>query len=90
MGRSTVLGGVAGLLVAVLLMGILAVSNGVSQDLYAPLLVMGLPIVVIGMFAGAVANPGAIRAMPRSVVRAVAAVLGLVVLAAALRLMGVI
>ena len=90
MMRSTVLGGLAGLLVAALLMGTFALSNGVSEDLYAPLLVMGVPIVVLGLLTGVCAGAGGLRTPSRGVVRAVAFATGLVIFAVALKHLGVI
>ncbi|MCE0535738.1 hypothetical protein LWF15_09450 [Kineosporia rhizophila] len=90
MMRSFALGSLAGLLVVALLMGVLAASNGGSEDLYAPLLVMGLPILVIGAMVGVFVGPGRARQEPRSLIRTGALLVALVVLATALRHMGVL
>jgi hypothetical protein len=43
-GGSTTVGGVVGFILAAVLIGLFAVSDGVSEDLYAPVLVMGVLI----------------------------------------------
>lgn len=89
MMRSTARGALAGLIGVALMMGVFAASNGVSEDLYAPLLVMGVPIFVIGAMAGIFVGAGQARPLPSVLVRAGALVLALMVLTTASWLMGV-
>lgn len=89
--RSGFLGAAVGLVIAAILLGLIASSNGASSEgLVLPAVVLGPPIVIVGTLVGVFVGASGLRRPPRWSTRGLAVLLILAVLLVVAILTGVV